>query len=55
MKLTPLPVYPQKLYFTPVMFAYFVCALLSFCGREIPGKYKTENLGKLLWNAPCTL
>ena len=42
---------PQK-YFTPVMFAHFVCALLSFCARKFPEKPETREPGKLSWNAP---
>ena len=34
------------------MFPCFFCAFLSFRAREFPAKYKTENLGKLLWNEP---
>ena len=46
--------YAQK-YCTPVMFAHFVCALLSFCARNFPVKYETqetENPGKVSWNEP---
>ena len=56
-KLTPLLLMraknqiPQK-YCTPVMFACFVCALLSFCAHEIPENTKPENPGKLSWNTP---
>ena len=39
--------YAQK-YCTPVMFARFVCALLSFCAREFPVKSETREPGKLL-------
>ena len=39
-KLTPLPVDPLELYCTPIMFARFVCALLSFSAHDLPAKYE---------------
>ena len=54
-KLTPLPVDPRKLYFTPLMFAHFVCALSGFHEREFPKESKTREPGKISWNAPRIL
>ena len=45
-KLIPLPVDPHELYCTPVMFARFVCALLSLHSSFLRNP-KPENLGKL--------
>ena len=53
MKLTPLPVNTYKLCCTPVMFAHFVCALLSFCAHGFPAKYDTQEPGKIIID--CTL
>ena len=38
---------PRK-YCTPVMFALFVCDLLSFCARKFPAKSKIRELGKII-------
>ena len=42
---------PRK-YCMPVMSACFVCALLSFCAREFPEKYETQEPGKII--VECT-
>ena len=42
-KLAPLPFYTRELFCAPVMFACFVCSLLSFCAREFPENPKPEN------------
>ena len=54
-KLTPLPVDPCELYCTPVVFARFVCALLSFHAQKFPKNTKPKNLGKLFCTAPFML
>ena len=51
-KLTPLPFDPRKLYCTPVMFARFVCAFLSFVHASFLQNPKPEKPVKLSWNAP---
>ena len=51
-KLTPLPVDPRELYCTPVVFAYFVCSLLSFCALEFPNKSETREPRKII--VECT-
>ena len=52
MDFTPLPVDPWGLCCTPMMFAWFVYALLVLNAREFPENPKPENLGKLSCNAP---
>ena len=39
-------------YCTPVMFARFVCALLSFCACEFPAKFDTQEPGEII--VECT-
>ena len=52
-KLTPLPVYPHKLYFTTVMLAWFAYALLSFRAHEFPEKSETREPVEIIME--CTL
>ena len=52
MKLKPLPVDSHEVYYTPVMFARFVWALLSFHARKFPAKYETREPGKII--VECT-
>ena len=35
-------------YCTPVMFSRFICALLSFCARNVPAKYETQEPGEII-------
>ena len=46
--MTPLPVDPPELFCTPIMFARFVCALLSFRARKFSAKYETREHGKII-------
>ena len=39
---------PHELYCTPVMFAGFICALLSFCACKFPAKPETQEPGKII-------
>ena len=50
--LTPLHVNPCELYCTPVMFAWFVCALFIFRARKFPAKSETGEPGKII--VKCT-
>ena len=52
-KLTPLPVDTCELYCTPVMFARFVCDLLSFRARKFPEKSETQEPREIIME--CTL
>ena len=38
---------------TPIVFARFFCALLIFCEREFPAKYKTQEPWEII--VECTL